>query len=214
MLKKPKTNIHIIQNTVLLKNKQFTRFLREYFLDVYVEICNQYSEIMSRLYLNNFKSYVNELIKLQVELYSKNDRILSDNVQHIRDSIDNIKSTNLNKPESKSIYGLVNRHNILNEVQNKDKPNAASNQNKDNQNNNIIVCHLAQQQNKKFTLEQTFKSINNLLMSTVLSEYIFTLDFFSLKKEHNKIIFEGIFRSSLQFLTENIRNIVNNTNDL
>lgn len=58
---------------------------------------------------------MSEIMKLQVEIYNKNDRILSDNVQHIRSSIDNIGNTNLK--QSKSIYGLSDRHNILNEMQ-------------------------------------------------------------------------------------------------
>ena len=40
MLKKPKTNITIMQKNVLVKYKIFTEFLKEHYIEVYVDLCN------------------------------------------------------------------------------------------------------------------------------------------------------------------------------
>jgi len=55
MLRKPKTNIHILQKNVLIKFKIFTEFLKEHYLDIYVDLCNLYTESMSKIYITNFK---------------------------------------------------------------------------------------------------------------------------------------------------------------
>jgi hypothetical protein len=39
MLKRPKTNVQIIQQSALLKYKYFVRFLRQHGADVYSEVC-------------------------------------------------------------------------------------------------------------------------------------------------------------------------------
>ncbi len=46
ILKKPKTNITIIQKNVLIVYKVFTEFLKEHYIDVYVDICNQYQDTL------------------------------------------------------------------------------------------------------------------------------------------------------------------------
>ena len=71
-----------------------------------------------------------------------------------------------------------------------------------------MVYQVMLQQNKKTLLEGLFRSVNQLLMCSVLSEYVFTLEFFNLRKSHNKIVFEGIFKASLCFLGEWIKNVV------
>lgn len=83
-----------MQENALIKYKQLTRFLREHYLDVYVEICNLYSEIMAKLYLSYFKTYIQDIQKLFVELYNKNDRILSDNSTQLRQEL-SVQSTGL-----------------------------------------------------------------------------------------------------------------------
>ena len=139
MLKKPKTNIQIMQENALIKYKQLTRFLREHYLDVYVEICNLYSEIMAKLYLSYFKTYIQDIQKLFVELYNKNDRILSDNSTQLRQEL-SVQSTGL-QPQ-KSLYRLYNRQAIL------------------ENNHNPIVYQVMAQLNQKCLIESIFKSIN------------------------------------------------------
>lgn len=52
-----------------------------------------------------------------------------------------------------------------------------------------IIYHVASQANQKFLIENIFKSVNKLLLDSVTSEFFFTLDFFNLKNDQNKVKF-------------------------
>jgi len=58
------TNIPIMQKNVLIKFRVFTEFLKEHYIEIYVELCKTYAEVMSKIYLNKFKSYIREVEKL------------------------------------------------------------------------------------------------------------------------------------------------------
>jgi hypothetical protein len=51
-----------------------------------------------------------------------------------------------------------------------------------------ILYHVANQAQQRFLIEQIFRSINKLLLDSVASEYFFTLEFFNLKNDQNKVI--------------------------
>jgi vacuolar protein sorting-associated protein 52 len=61
LLKKPKTNIQIMQKSVLGKYKVFTEFFKEQSPQIYTELCNNYREIMAKIYVNNYKAYLAEI---------------------------------------------------------------------------------------------------------------------------------------------------------
>ncbi len=102
-----------MQSNVLLKYKAYTQFLRTHSLDTYVEICNVYSETMSKLYLQNFKTYASDLQKVLLELYTKQDRVVSE--QGMRTSLQ-AKGTELGQ-QTGSIFCLREREQILQKSQ-------------------------------------------------------------------------------------------------
>jgi len=57
-LRKPKTNFQIYQKNILIKYSILLLFLRENYCDIFVEICNVYSETMAKVYYFNLKTYV------------------------------------------------------------------------------------------------------------------------------------------------------------
>jgi hypothetical protein len=59
----------------------FLQFLRDHNQAAYFEICHSYSEIMNKIYSDNFKTYVNELGKLLTEGIAKNDFLFPENYQ-------------------------------------------------------------------------------------------------------------------------------------
>ena len=65
-LKKPKTNIQIVQNSVLVKYRVFTEFFKDHYPSIFTDLCNFYREIMAGVYLNNYKTYLGEIYKLQI----------------------------------------------------------------------------------------------------------------------------------------------------
>eukprot|EP00668_Euglena_longa_P012537 GGOE01014992.1.p1 GENE.GGOE01014992.1~~GGOE01014992.1.p1 ORF type:complete len:745 (-),score=290.34 GGOE01014992.1:190-2424(-) len=65
-LKKPKTNIHILQQNVLLKYKRFVYFLQRHHPVAAQELKNTYVATMSHIYFTKTKSYIANLVKLEV----------------------------------------------------------------------------------------------------------------------------------------------------
>ena len=78
----------------------------------------------------------------------------------------------------------------------------------------MILYNVASQKGQKFTLEQTFKSVNKSLIDGVIHEIIFTADFFNLRSEGAIEIFGPIFRPSIQFFLDHLKHAVSNTNDM
>lgn len=78
-LKKPKTNIQILQQNNLLGYKAFMFFLKEHNQQVFIEISSNYSNIMNKIFNSKFKAYYNDLNKLWVDVISKNDQIIIEN---------------------------------------------------------------------------------------------------------------------------------------
>ena len=67
-LKKPKTNIQILQQTVLGKFRKFQEFLmNESALVVAREVQVYYCETLQRVYLHQFRTYAQSLARLQLE---------------------------------------------------------------------------------------------------------------------------------------------------
>lgn len=78
-LKKPKTNIQIIQQNNLINYRVFLYFLKEFNQDTYLEISQTYSKLLSKVYANNFKAYVDDLSKLLDERFSQRYVVFADN---------------------------------------------------------------------------------------------------------------------------------------
>jgi len=65
-LRKPKTNIQILQQNVLLKQKYLVTFLRQHGPEVFQEIRSAYVDTLSRVLSAHFRSYLAALERLQV----------------------------------------------------------------------------------------------------------------------------------------------------
>ncbi len=65
-LRKPKTNIQILQQNVLLRYKFLVAFTRRHGRDVFQEIRAAYVETLSRVLSSHFKAYLGAIERLQV----------------------------------------------------------------------------------------------------------------------------------------------------
>lgn len=65
-LRKPKTNIQILQQNVLLKQKYLVTFLRQHGPEVFQEVRSAYVDTLSRVLSAHFRSYLAALERLQV----------------------------------------------------------------------------------------------------------------------------------------------------
>lgn len=69
-LRKPKTNIQILQQNVLLKQKHLVGFLRQHGQEVFGEVRAAYVDTLSRVLSSHFRAYLSALERLQVSSYS------------------------------------------------------------------------------------------------------------------------------------------------
>jgi hypothetical protein len=67
---------------------------------------------MAKIYVNNYKTYLNEMEKLQIELYTKTDQLLPIEPQHLRTFLSQIKPTLFNQ-DKRSIFALMGRDRIV-----------------------------------------------------------------------------------------------------
>ena len=73
-LRKTKTNIQILQQNVLLKQKYMVTFLRQHGPEVFHEMRSAYVETLSRVLSSHFRSYLAALERLQVSALLKGSK--------------------------------------------------------------------------------------------------------------------------------------------
>ena len=78
----------------------------------------------------------------------------------------------------------------------------------------LILANVANQKGQKFTIEHVFKTVNRLLMDSVIFEVVFTADFFNLKSEEAIKLFSAIFKPSLNVILEHLRGAIDNSFDI
>ena len=64
-LKKPKTNIHLIQQNKLITFKIFIMFLRDHNRTIYFEVLDKYAQTMNKIYNDNLRLYISKLFVLR-----------------------------------------------------------------------------------------------------------------------------------------------------
>ncbi|GJR60707.1 vacuolar protein sorting-associated protein 52 A [Tanacetum coccineum] len=169
-LRKPKTNIQILQQSILLKYKYVISFLKEHGKEVYSEVRAAYTDTMNKVLSAHFRAYIQALEKLQLDIAGPTDLIGVDT-----------RSTSLfsrgREPlkNRSAIFALGDRISVLKEI---DEPS--------------LIPHIAEANAKKYPYEVLFRSMHKLLMDTATSEYVFCGDFFGEDSVFNEI-FSGPF---------------------
>jgi len=182
-LKKPKTNIQILQQNVLLKYKYVAAFLKEHGKDVYHDIHLAYIDTLNKVLSAHFRAYIQALEKLQLDIASANDLIGIDT-----------RSTSLfsraREPlkNRSAVFALGDRINILKEIE---QP--------------ALIPHIAEASGTKYPYEVLFRSLHKLLMDTATSEYLFCIDFFG-----EDSIFYEIFSGPFTVIDEHFNAILPN----
>lgn len=183
-LKKPKTNIQIIQQNNLVNYRIFLYFLKEYNQETYLELSQSYSKLLSKVYTNNFKAYVDDLNKLLDDRYSQKYVLFPEN-------------SNVYKNPSFPSYSIDNRIQIVKDM--------------DEQ---LIIAHYESKTKKPFAVERIFQSLNKLLVATVIQEYTFCQNFFCLTDEESLVFFAIIFSKSVTFVVNKVKQWINNASDI
>jgi hypothetical protein len=169
-LRKPKTNIQILQQSVLLKYKYVVYFLKEHGKEIYMEVRAAYIDTMNKVLSAHFRAYIQALGTLQLDIATSADLI------GVETRSSGLFSRGREPLKNRSaVFALGERLNILKEIE---EP--------------ALIPHIAEANSKKYPYEVLFRSLHKLLMDTATSEYLFCDDFFGEESIYNEI-FTGPF---------------------
>mmetsp|Transcript_111390 Transcript_111390/g.265769 ORF Transcript_111390/g.265769 Transcript_111390/m.265769 type:complete len:584 (+) Transcript_111390:2-1753(+) len=184
-LKKPKTNLQILQRNVLVRFKSMTQFLAEHHGAVAEEVKAHYVGTMSAVYLKQFRTYVTSLQKLELE-YSptKSDLLVNEqpSAGRLWDNLGLGRSVQLK--DKGNVFSLSGRDAILEQL---DKDPIIAHTNKDK---------------VKYYHEQLFRSHQMLLMDTATSEFLFLNDFFDTRGDQQ--LFVEVFGKTTQYFLDSM----------
>ncbi|KAI3978687.1 hypothetical protein MKX01_015862 [Papaver californicum] len=185
-LRKPKTNIQILQQSVLLKYKYVIIFLKEHGKEVFMEVRGAYVDTMNKVLSAHFRSYIQAVEKLQLDIATPSDLI---GVETRATSLFSIGREPLKNRSA--VFALGERINILKEIE---QP--------------ALIPHIAEASSLKYPYEVLFRSLHKLLMDTATSEYLFCDDFFG-----EESIFYEIFAGPFAVIDEHFNLILPNCFD-
>nr|CAD1839513.1 unnamed protein product [Ananas comosus var. bracteatus] len=185
-LRKPKTNIQILQQSVLLKYKYLILFLKEHSKEIYAEVRAAYIDTMNKVLSAHFRAYIQALEKLQLDIASATDLI---GVETRSASLFSRGKETLKSRSS--VFALGERINILKEI---DQP--------------ALIPHIAEANSLKYPYEVLFRSLHKLLMDTATSEYLFCDDFFG-----EESIFHEIFTGPFLVIDDHFNTVLSNSYD-
>ncbi|KAL8049090.1 hypothetical protein ABFX02_07G110000 [Erythranthe guttata] len=185
-LRKPKTNVQILQQSILLKYKYVIQFLKEHGKDVHVDVRAAYIDTMNKVLSTKIRAYIQALEKLQLDIATSNDLIGVDT-----------RSTSLflrgREPlkNRSAVFALGERINILKEID-----------------ESALIPHIAEASSKRHPYEVLFRSLHKLLMDTAASEYLFCDEFFG-----EQSMFYEIFAGPFSVIEEHLNTILPNCFD-
>mmetsp|Transcript_10512 Transcript_10512/g.23326 ORF Transcript_10512/g.23326 Transcript_10512/m.23326 type:complete len:663 (-) Transcript_10512:102-2090(-) len=181
-IRKPKTNIQMVQQNALVKYAPLFHFIQREACAVADDLRSMYVESMGRTLLNLFKSYYSQLAKLDQVVASKGDLIAVEEA-----TLKSMFSAKVEKKESDT-FALGDRDKILEQIE--WEP---------------ILVHVAQAENQRFPFEALLRSVLKHLIDAASNEFLFIIDFF---KTSPRDTFNRIFGRALSLILENIENFL------
>jgi len=181
-MKKPKTNVQMVQQNTLLPMKYLVSFLCSHAPQVESEFRDVYAEAMSKTLVNVFRAYHVGLLKLHEEMAARSD-LLAVEEQSLKGRF----TSRVNLSKRSDTFAVAEREQIL-------RTAAAP----------PILLHVAQQENQKLPYEAIFRSVQQHLMDSATSEYLFLLEFF--KSADTRDLFLRVFAKTLSLCLENLEN--------
>ncbi|RLN71967.1 hypothetical protein BBJ28_00014276 [Nothophytophthora sp. Chile5] len=188
-VKKPKTNVQMVQQNTLLPMKYLVTFLSDNASDVEEEFREVYAEAMSKTLVNVFRSYHTGLMKFHEEVASRTDLIVVD-----EQSLKGIFSSRVNLSKRNDTFSVADREKIL------ETASAPP-----------VILHVAQQESQKLPYEAIFRSLQQHLMDSATSEYLFLIEFFKPSNQQENVfrsrdLFLRVFAKTLSLCLENMEN--------
>lgn len=197
-VKRPKTNVQMLQQHTLLPMKYLVTFLADNAPEVETEFRDVYAEAMSKTLTGVFKAYHTGLLKLYEEVAARADLLAVE-----EQSLKGLFTSRVNLTKRSDTFAVGDREKILDAA-------AAP----------PLLLHVAQQEGLKLPYEAVFRSVQQHLMNAATSEYLFLLDFFhqgggsrsgSSGGPHQQLLrardlFLRVFAKTLSVCLENLEN--------
>eukprot|EP00934_Nitzschia_sp_Nitz4_P005977 Nitzschia sp. Nitz4//scaffold40_size135432//60594//62879//NITZ4_003243-RA/size135432-processed-gene-0.19-mRNA-1//1//CDS//3329551216//5967//frame0 len=178
LLRKPQTNIRILQSHGLLAYSDLYEFLLDSSPDTAQELFRYYTESMSKTLYALFRTYQAQLIQLDATKHAATRQdVIAVEDSYLRDSI----TTKAKKRVD--VFTLGNRANIL--LNSKDPP---------------IVAMVALSEHQTYPYERLFKSVLQHLVDAITNEHVVCREFFQ------RDAFESLFPATSQLLLEQLEN--------
>jgi len=186
LFKKPMTNYHIPQNTIL-KFRFYFKFLVANNRDVAKEIKDYYVDTMSKVLFSYFKSYSGRLAKLQYdEPTGENDLMGVDDTQP-KGFFSRSHSTSHKSPKA-SVFSMGSRGEVV--TSELEAP--------------ILVPHALEKSGTKCPYEKLFRSEQYCLMENACREYLFLSEFFMVQGNAAQDLFTQVFGKTLHLLSKGV----------
>lgn len=182
-LRKPKTNVKVLQEHVLLRHAALMRFLVRHAPEASAEVKASYSETMERLLQGLFKTYHSSLAKLTIPGPASHDTIVPGTPASSifkRAAAAGKQAAGRGGTGATELFKVGIRDSILQEV---DSP--------------AIIVHVAQAAKKRFHYEAVFRSLQRHLMDAVGVEYTFDVRFFG-SQDVGQAVFESVASKTLE----------------
>lgn len=196
-LRKPKTNIQILQQNVLLRFKYLITFLRQHAPEVLTEVRACYVETMSRVLKQALQGYVSSLAYLQQDIAGRGDLLGAE--QGLGGggggtffgqfgggrSVAGTTAAAAAMKNRSSVFSLGARAQVLSALETTPP----------------IIIHQVESSGAKFPHERLFRSSQKLLMDTATFEYLFCQEFWS----GDAAVFQEIFAGPLAVMEEQLQ---------
>jgi vacuolar protein sorting-associated protein 52 len=155
-LRKPKTNVQMVQQACLLKYAPLFSFIYHELPNVADELRTIYVESMGRTLYNVFRHYYNQLIKFDLVVATKNDLVVVEEA-----ALKSIFTNKMSVNKKFDTFSLADRDKILDQIESKP-----------------ILIHVAAAEGQKFPFEVILRSMLKHLSDAATNEFLFVLDFF------------------------------------
>ena len=180
-IRKPKTNVQVLQQTSLVKYAALFRFLQMESPPIADELRTIYVESMGRTLHNLFKAYHSQLVKLDLVLATKNDLIAVEEA-----TLRSVFTQKVNMTKQHDSFSLAGREKILDQIETEP-----------------VLLHVATAEGHKYPYEAIMRSVVKHLIDAATNEFLFLLDFF---KTNTRDTFNKIFGRTLSLTLENLEN--------
>mmetsp|Transcript_20438 Transcript_20438/g.34213 ORF Transcript_20438/g.34213 Transcript_20438/m.34213 type:complete len:714 (-) Transcript_20438:96-2237(-) len=188
-IRKPKTNIQMMQQNALVKYAPLFHFVESEATIVADDLRSMYVESMGRTLVNLFKVYYAQLLKLEQVLATKGDFIAVE-----EGTLKNVFTSKVDLSKRNDSFALGERDKLLQQIE--WEP---------------ILVHVAMAENQRFPYEALLRSVLKHLVDAASNEFLFVVDFF---KTSPRDTFNRIFGRTLSLVLENIENYLLNCYDI